>query len=246
MARVDELCDAGPACGDGAGSERHAAVRDGRTLHHDEHSPARDRRSGFEGHRRLSHDDARSQVDRPHVRGDLLDRMRIRRIDLVDDDDICHPQVGLAWVVGQLVTGPERIGDGDEQVGGVEREVVVPPVPDDDVRLLLGPAKDVKVVNARIHDHAHAYGASYSSRPSIVGCDAGCDASMSATVAKRWTRIRSRSPYGIGWRTMATRIPRRAGSARSDGWFGSCRTRSGQHSPRRRASCCAASSPSAP
>ena len=27
---------------------------------------------------------------------------------------------------------------------------------------------------------------------------------MSSSVAKRWTRIASRSPYGIGWRTSAT------------------------------------------
>ena len=43
-------------------------------------------------------------------------------------------------------------------------------------------------------------GSSYSSRSSIVGCVA----SMSSIVAKRWTRIASRSPYGIGWRTSAT------------------------------------------
>ena len=30
---------------------------------------------------------------------------------------------------------------------------------------------------------------------------------MSSSVAKRWTPIASRSPYGIGWRTSATRRP---------------------------------------
>ncbi len=46
-------------------------------------------------------------------------------------------------------------------------------------------------------------GSSYSSRSSTVGCDA----SMSSRVANRCTRIASRSPYGIGWRTSATFRP---------------------------------------
>ena len=46
-------------------------------------------------------------------------------------------------------------------------------------------------------------GSSYSSRSSTVGCEA----SISSSVAKRWTRIASRSPYGIGCRTSATFRP---------------------------------------
>ena len=48
-----------------------------------------------------------------------------------------------------------------------------------------------------------AIGGSYSSRSSIVGREA----SMSSRVAKRWTRIASRSWYGMGWRTRATFRP---------------------------------------
>ena len=46
-------------------------------------------------------------------------------------------------------------------------------------------------------------GSSYSSRSSTVGCEA----SISSSVAKRWTRIASRSPYGIGCLTSATFRP---------------------------------------
>jgi hypothetical protein len=46
-------------------------------------------------------------------------------------------------------------------------------------------------------------GSSYSSRSSTVGCAA----SISSSLANRCTRIASRSPYGIGWRTSATRRP---------------------------------------
>ena len=46
-------------------------------------------------------------------------------------------------------------------------------------------------------------GSSYSSRSSIVGALA----SMSARVAKRWTLIFERSPYGIGCLIRATRKP---------------------------------------
>ncbi len=67
-----------------------------------------------------------------------LDVGRPRRVALGDDDDVSHPDVGLAGVVCRLVAGAQRVGQHDVQVGHVERQVVVAAVPEDDVGLLLG------------------------------------------------------------------------------------------------------------
>ena len=69
-------------------------------------------------------------------------------VDLVDDDHVGHAQVGLAGVVAPLVTGAERVGHDDVEVGAEERQVVVAAIPDDDVGLLLGLAQDGLVVDA--------------------------------------------------------------------------------------------------
>jgi len=58
------------------------------------------------------------------------------RVDLVDDDDISLPEIGLAGIVREFIAGTQRIGNGDLEVWNVEREVVVAAVPDDDVRFL--------------------------------------------------------------------------------------------------------------
>lgn len=50
-------------------------------------------------------------------------------------------------MVGQLVARPKWVGHHDEQVRPVERQVVVPAVPDDDFRLVLGGVEDVGVVD---------------------------------------------------------------------------------------------------
>jgi hypothetical protein len=120
------------------------------------------------------------------VGNDLGHGIEARRVGLVDHDDIGHPDVDLARVVAQLVAGPQRIGDGDQQIGRVERRVVVASVPDDDVGL----AEDRLVVDTGVHDHAYGDG-----RLAFLALlEVGSDASMSASVAKRWTRICSRSP----------------------------------------------------
>ena len=61
-----------------------------------------------------------------------------RPIDLVDEDDVRHAQVGLARVVASLVAGAQRVDHDDVEVGAVEGQVVVAAVPEDDVRLRLG------------------------------------------------------------------------------------------------------------
>ena len=82
---------------------------------------------------------------------------RIGLVDLVDHQDIGHSGVELARVVAGLGVWSERIDDGDEQVGLVEREVVVAAVPQHHVGFLLGLAEDRLVVHARVHGDPHAH-----------------------------------------------------------------------------------------
>ena len=83
-----------------------------------------------------------------------LDGGRAGAVHLVDDDDVGHPQVGLARVVVQLVPRAQRVDDHDEQVGAEEGKVVVPAVPEDHVGLLLGAREDRPVVDAGVDHHA--------------------------------------------------------------------------------------------
>ena len=74
------------------------------------------------------------------------------RIGLVDDEDVGHAGVRLAGMEVELVAGSQRIGDDHEQVGPVEREVVVAAVPQDHVGLPLGGLQDGAVIDAGIDD----------------------------------------------------------------------------------------------
>ena len=76
-----------------------------------------------------------------------LDAFGRSRVRLVDDADVGHAQVRLARVVAELVPRPVRVADDDVQVRLDERRVVVAAVPDDHVRLLLGPREDGGVVD---------------------------------------------------------------------------------------------------
>ena len=103
-------------------------------------------------------DDAGPRVERRHVGQDLGQVGGSSRVDLVDDHDVGPQQAGLTRVVRELMTGPQRVDDGDLEVGDEEGEVVVASVPDDNVTLCLGLAQDLLVVDPGVHHHAHADG----------------------------------------------------------------------------------------
>ena len=108
--------------------------------------------------RRVRPDDRRLRVDRADVCEHPLDLGRVGAVDLVDDDDVGHPEVRLARVIRELVAGAQRVDDDDQQVGPEERQVVVAAVPDDHVGLLLGALEDLGVVDAGVDDHARLDG----------------------------------------------------------------------------------------
>jgi hypothetical protein len=175
---------------DGPCSEGHAAVGDGGSVFDDQHPPAAEFGPGPEGDRRCGPDDGRARIDGGEGREQRAHLVRRRGIDLVDEEHVRHPQAGLAGVVAELVSRAQRIGHDDEEVRGHEREVVVAPVPDDDVGLGGCPLEDVGVVDAGVHHHAELDG----SLVLLALLDGGVGASISATVLKRCTLIRSRSP----------------------------------------------------
>src|SRR5256712_612448 len=86
--------------------------------------------------------DGRGRLDDDHIRihaPDVLlhdlDVLRRRGIDLVDHDDVGHTDVRLARVVGELVSGTERVRDDDVQARFEDRRIVVPAIPQEDLRL---------------------------------------------------------------------------------------------------------------
>ena len=81
--------------------------------------------------------------------------LAVGAVDLVDDDDVCEPEVGLTRVVRQLVARAQRIRHDDVQVRAHEREVVVPAVPDEHVALALSKLEDSGVVDPGEDGHTH-------------------------------------------------------------------------------------------
>mgnify|MGYP001764657662 CR=1 FL=1 len=59
-------------------------------------------------------------------------------VNFIDDKHIRHTDVCFARKVFRLMPGAVRVGNHNQQVGGIEGEVVVAAVPEDDVGLLLG------------------------------------------------------------------------------------------------------------
>ena len=150
---VDELRRPEPPRRHDARTECHAAVGERRAVFDHRDTPARDL-AALESERRAGQDDSGPRVHGRHVGSDLGDLLGRCGVDLVDDHHIGHADVDLARVEVHLVAGAERVGYGDEQVGLVEREVVVAAVPQDNVGLRLGLAQDGLVVDAGVEDAA--------------------------------------------------------------------------------------------
>jgi hypothetical protein len=117
----------------------------------DDDPPAVDRRSD-ERNVGPRNDDAGARVQLIDRAADRVDGTGFGGIDLVDDHDIGHPQVRLAGVKATLIARSQRVGDNEEEVWPVEREVVVATVPQDDVGLELGLMQDRPVVDTCVHD----------------------------------------------------------------------------------------------
>jgi hypothetical protein len=148
--RVDQLGRTEATGGHHARAVGHPAVRErGPVLHDRDPSPGD--LSPLEPELRAGLDDRRARVERRDVAPDLIEPLGRRGVDLVDDHHIGRTQVGLPWVIAQLVTGSQRIDDDDEEVRAVEREIVVAAIPQDDVRLGLGRPQDLGVVHPGVH-----------------------------------------------------------------------------------------------
>ena len=144
------------ARGDEPGAERHPAVRERRAVVDDEHALAEQ----VEARSRASAGDSAEMTravgfTRLDVREHLLDVVRLGRVDLVDDDDVGHPQVRLARVVAELVPGPERVDD-DDRAGRARRtgSRCCPPSQTMTSASASARSQDRLVVDAGVHDHA--------------------------------------------------------------------------------------------
>src|SRR3989441_10400955 len=97
-------------------------------------------------------DDDGIGIHAPDVLLHDLDVLRRRGVDLVDHDDVRHPDVRLARIVRELVARTQRVRDDDVKVRLDERGVVVPAIPQEDLGLGFGLTQDLLVVDARVDD----------------------------------------------------------------------------------------------
>ncbi len=118
------------------GTIGHPPMGQGGAILHDQHSLSRDQLRVVDenGGGGVHHQGPR--IDSVYTEAYLFDVLGIRGHDLVDDDHICHQEVGLAGVVGVFMAGAMRVHQGDLQVRPVKRGVVVATVPDDDLGFL--------------------------------------------------------------------------------------------------------------
>ena len=145
---VDQLGGAIGLRGQDGRAVGHLAVGQRRPILDREHALAGDLGDvALDGERRGGEHDPRGRVVRPDRVEHRIDAFLRRAVDLVHDADIGHPQVRLARVVAKLVPRPVRVDHDDVHVRLHERGVVVAAVPDDHVRLLLGPVEDRGVVD---------------------------------------------------------------------------------------------------
>ncbi len=129
----------------------HVSVGEGRSILHHQDPLAADGSGVRHGDGRGCLYDVGIGVDLLHVPSDDLQVLRPRRVHFIDDDHIRHPQVGLPGVVGQLISRPVGIHQNDVEIRLAEGEVVVPTIPEDDLRLFLGLLQDCPVVHPSVY-----------------------------------------------------------------------------------------------
>lgn len=150
---IDDLA-AERTSGHHAGAEVHATVGTGRPILDHQHALVLDQLRLVDGHGRRALDDLGQGVFLADGTTQLVDVGLRGGVHLVDDDHVGHQQVLVTGVVGQLVTDTKRVDHHDQDVGRIERGVVVAAVPDDDVGLLLGLVQDGAVVDTSVDDAA--------------------------------------------------------------------------------------------
>ena len=156
-AGIDDLGGVMAAGGEGAGTDVHFAVGEGRAVLDNEDALAGDTLGVVERERRGGEHDARVRIHAYDVVAHRLHAALGRGVDLVDDNDVGQAQVHLAGVIGQFVARAVGVGDGDREIGAIEGVVVVATVPDDDVaavRVGFRGAQHGLVVDAGIDDRA--------------------------------------------------------------------------------------------
>ena len=151
-ARIDQLCCAILSCRQHTGAITHIAMGEGRTVFDHQHPFAPDGGGIIHRNRHRRIDEQRPGVrlgDRP-PHGRKPDR--IGGVGLGEHDHVGSQQVGFAGKRPALVARPVRIDQHDVDRRLNERQIVVPPVPDDHVGFRLGLSQNPFVVHPGEHD----------------------------------------------------------------------------------------------
>lgn len=147
-ARIDQLGGAEAPRRHHARPVSHLAVSQGRAVLDDQDALAAHVLAALDEERRGSLEDRGARIQRLQILADGLHVGVVGGIDFVQHEGICHADVRLAGIVGELVTRAMRIGDHDVQIGDEEGQIVVAAIPQDDIRLVFGAGEDGGVIHA--------------------------------------------------------------------------------------------------
>ena len=156
--RIDQFGGSEFLGGHNAGTDLHFAMGEGGPVFDHQNLLAADYRFVVDPDGGCTIDHRGFRVDSLDVIANSLDVLRIGRIDLVQDNHIGNTDVDFAGIVAQLSARPVGIRDRYHEVGFVEREIVVPAVPQNDVTafgIFFGSTQNGFVVDAGV-DHVSA------------------------------------------------------------------------------------------
>ena len=153
-ARINDLGSAEAAGSHPAGAVSHLTVGEGRAVFDDQDTFATDGFGIIHEERGGSFDHDRIGIELVQGSTHFHDGFGVGSVHFVDDEYIGSTDVGLTRVVSFLVTGAVRVGNNDLQVGDIEREVIIPAIPEDDIHFLFSLAQDGFIIDTGIDDHA--------------------------------------------------------------------------------------------
>jgi len=128
-------------------------VRQGGTIFNDQHTLATNGFRVIHKERGGSFNDNRLGIQFMQAVAHSNHCIRIRRIHLVNHKDIRCPDIGFTGMIGAFVTGSVRVSNHDGKIGNIEREVIIPAVPKDNIHFLFSLAQDGFVIDASVHNH---------------------------------------------------------------------------------------------
>jgi hypothetical protein len=131
-----------------AGAEMHSTVRQGRAVFHDQDAFASQEGRFIDrnGHDRIDDDGLR--IEGVNVLPHRLNLGSVGRVQFREDQHIGTQEIDLARKVGPFMPSSMWINEHDLQVRDEERHIVITAVPQENIRVRFGQAKNLRVIDA--------------------------------------------------------------------------------------------------